>query len=383
LQDLLIRNIPHGASGIYLNGDPVANVYVHDTIVRHVRFYCDRYGITYSNGSPTRTKSNGTPVVAHSCLRVGPLVADTTISHIVGDAGFSTSYFIYADANAQTVSVSDGHIFSALESDVYLSGNNNDWAFTNIKFDLCGNEPSTPAAATPKFAPNVVVKDSSRTRFTGCMFQHIERSSVGLLLDNAYNTSGYNNSFTPYGTLSPVGECCIKEQNIIGDGLNQFVGGYVQNPAQFGTLFKLNSPRSFAKGVAGHSFLGMTFDFTGSTESGINGGLTRYLGPSGTVANSTDALWNCPADGQLLYATILTSVAPAATTNYTVNVYKNDILIGSGTVAAGSFSTTIYFNASSSILVNLGNYLTIEFINNSTAGVSGATGVRYSIVGVC
>jgi hypothetical protein len=127
----------------------------------------------------------------------------------------------------------------------------------------------------------------------------------------------------------------------------------------------------------------MTFDFTGSTESGINGGLTRYLGPSGTVANSGDALWNCPADGQLLYATILTSVAPAATTNYTVNVYKNDILIGSGTVAAGSFSTTIYFNASSSILVNLGNYLTIEFINNSTAGVSGATAVRYNLVGVC
>ena len=366
LTNLFFRNIPHGASGLYINGDPTANVYVHDIMVRNVRFYNDRHSTTWENGEFARRKSNGTPVMAHSCIRLGPLAADSQITQFVMEAGFSAQYCIYADVGALSFNISDGHMFNSTESIVKLAGTNNEFAFNNVRFDLSGDEPLTGPPATPKFAPNLSITGTSNTRITGCVFQHIIGDSCGVLLDNSYNTTAYNNTFTPYGVLTAPNKalCCVKEQNIVGDGLNQFVGGVIQAAGYFDNAFELTSPKSFAKGFSFHSFLGMTFDFTGSTESSINGGVTRWLGPSGEVANSGDAAWNCPADGQLLYITVATSVAPAATTNYIVNVYKNGTLIGSGTVAAGSFGTIIYFNAASSILVDRDNYLNIEFLNN-------------------
>jgi hypothetical protein len=333
LQDIYILDVPVGYSGIFIDG--TTSTYVHDTRVLNLQVYTNTAG--------------------HSGVRLGPKCSDTNISNYICNNNFVTAYCIYADANAQTATFTDCHIYNAAENIMYCAGSNGNFTFDQVVFDN----------ATENL---IELVSTSRFTFSSCYFQAIKAGKKGVNLTNTKITAFYGADFdNAFGSVAAIVEngSCNYTTVWGGDtGNNSF---YTGSPIVLSGIY------SWASGMAGWSPYNFKYVLQGVTQTAQAQNTVLFLGVNGgqPVINNTE--FTVPYDSKFTSVIINVDSTPAPGETFTFDIRRNATIAGTGVISNGSFAVTI---APTTVDVQAGDILAIRSTFSTN---SGSATVRYRL----
>ena len=332
LQDIYILDVPVGYSGIFIDG--TTSTYVHDIRVLNLQVYTNTAG--------------------HSGVRLGPKCSDTNISNYICNNNLVTEYCIYADANAQTTTFTDCHIYNAAENIMYCAGSNGDFTFDQVVFDN----------ATENL---IELVSTSRFTFSSCYFQAIKAGKKGVNLTNtnitAFYGADFDNAFGSVAAIVENGSC----------NYTTVWGGDTGNNSSYtGPPIVLSGIYSWASGMAGWLPYNFKYVLQGVTQTAQAQNTVLFLGVNGgqPVINNTE--FTVPYDSKFTSVIISVDSTPAPGETFTFDIRRNATIVGTGVISNGSFAVTIAPTTD----VQAGDILAIRSTFSTN---SGSANVRYRL----
>ena len=320
--NVYVIDVPAGKSAFYING--AAN-YVHDMRLINVQVYSNTAG--------------------HSAIRFGPLASDSSVDEFIFNGNFLTSYGLYADSGAQTVTVANSHIYNAARNILELAGENASWRFWNDTFDNARSDL-------------VTILNSKQITFANSYFEAIPSGFSGIKIE------GISSEIDIAGSIFS-GSSRAMSAVVAGPSTSsiRIQGGSIAGA--FAMPFGLGGTLSWTRGVLGHDPLGLQWPKTGVEASPQAQGTTLYLG-EGSSASEANAVYTVPYSGTCNIVHIAVSATPAPGQTFTFQIRKNGVGVGtrlvihhgqfSGTIALGqSFSQYDQFAISSTFSANSGS----------------------------
>lgn len=312
--DIYIKNIPAGKSGIYINGNSGASNYSHDIAINRPRIY-----------------DNGTG--GEAGITVGSHAADVEITDFIMNGNFLTNYCLRILAGAGSVQVSGSHPYNAKINVLKSEASSEAMRFDGTTFDNALQDVVSVSNAT-----NMV--------FDGCRIQAIQSGKSGIVLTNCLNTRIDSTAFDAAGgALS-----CVKES-----GTSNFTT--VSNPtlssATFSnvtTEFDLLGVSSFVRGAYQNNLLGYFFPIIFCGQSSLVAGATAYYGPNGHQTTAAQNQIVVPINAIVKECSVYCGTAPGAGQTYTVTLKNQGVTIATGTISgASSFGVTLSIPANTSV----------------------------------
>lgn len=339
LNNLYCNNIPVGFSFIRIKGNPgSAFPYTHDVRIFNLRIYSTTAGFAGVYCDET--------------------CSDSEIHGFIMEGHHATQYCIYGAPFAQTVAVSNSHIYNVTKNVLRLEGGNFDFTFENVIFEYALED-------------DVYLKNANDTRFTGCKFSAIGSGFSGVVLDECYNNFFVNSNWNSGLTLTALS--CLREIN--STHATRVIGGVIFDPGSFTDLFHIIATDSYVKDIQEYSKYGSIYSLAGTGASAQPQGETRYYGSTGPSTLVNLAAWGVPTDGRFLFGWVATDVTPPAGETFTVNIrHASAALLATLTISNGSFGGQLI--PASQIEIFATEPLYFEVI---TSAASGTPIVRYSV----
>lgn len=333
LQDLYFTDTPVGFSSIYCNG--AAATYVHDQRLRNIQIYTNTAG--------------------HSGIRMGPLQSDSDIDGFIMNGNFVTSYCLYLDSGAQTITLANSHPYNAAINVIYGAGSNgscyiDSCTVDNAHGDLC------------------VFTGATNLMMTQVHFEAINATKNGLTLTNCAATSLFNCEWdAAVNSGFAVNETGSSNQTFVMGGNIGTLANYAAGP------FNLIGALSWVRGIAGYNPLGKVWSLVGCTTSAQAQNTTQYLGVNGGQSTSNATNYYIQDPSLVNSFRIAVGTTPAAGQTFTFTL-KNGAgtSLGVVTISNGSFAGNATVNTS----ITQDNVL---YIQSDFSATSGSSIIRWAI----
>ncbi|WP_254616498.1 hypothetical protein [Burkholderia metallica] len=165
LLNLTFFNPPTNFAALKMDGNPTSSTYMHDMRVKNIRIY------------------NNASLASNAGIELGSFASDTSIDGFIGNGNFATKYMLLADNGAQTTAVSNSHPYNAAINVVRLSGNNNDFSWTNVIVDNANNDVFYSL-------------NSNKGRFSNVWFEAVKSGYSGIVFDGSSNNTIVGGGFS-------------------------------------------------------------------------------------------------------------------------------------------------------------------------------------------
>jgi len=299
-----VRNIPTNKSAFYVNGNPTDGTYTHD-------IYFNSCEIINNTSSP------GSGSYGIAGIQLGPKAADIEINEFIFNGNFITQNAIAIESGCGSVHIEGGHIFNSISPLVSIVS-----PADVVRINGCGIDNSQ--------SDLLRAENAAGLSFQNCRFQAVQSGRNAVTLVDCSNTNIGNCNFdsvsNAFSAVRELGTCFF---TIVSYPI--FI-----NISSFNDVFILTGDNSFVRGAYRENLKGylLPFAFCSTTTTAPNS--TAYLGINGLQANASINTITSPIDGIVNSCTVIVNNAPGAGQSHTIELYKNNVLLTSGTISGAS-----------------------------------------------
>lgn len=332
-----VRNIPTNKSAFYVNGNPNDGTYTHDIYFNS----CEVINNTSTPGS-------GNYGIAG--IQLGPRAADIEINGFIFNGNFITYNAIAIESGCGSVHIEGGHIYNSLAAVISIVNPSDIIRINGTGLDYSNSEI-------------LRAEGTNGLSIQNCRIQKVRPLQNGITLVNCTNTNIGNCNFDGDNNAnSAVAESGACNYTIVSFPI-------FRNITSFSNPFNLTGTNSFVRGAYRNNLYGYLLPFSFCSTTLLASATTEYLGLNGLQSSAVQNFITCPFDGTVRACTVITNTAPGAGESHTIELYKNNVLLSTGTISGTSqFLVNLVIPPSPTSDISKGTgYLYIKIVSSAAA----------------